>query len=291
MTTTASGDDSLIMETFDPDRPSFDTARDERVSALALADRYVDGYCTICSKPARFVVSSDVLRENLVCPHDSCIGRYRAVTAALAFEYFGDGRRDLDETIHALAEQRKRVYLTETNTSIYRRFAALMPADLFEVSEFLGDEFMPGERVAGVRHENLEHTSFEDAAFDLILTSEVMEHVPDALQAEREIVRLLRPGGRYAFTVPLDPYGPDDIILSEKRPDGTIVHFGEPVYHGDPRRQEGILAYRIFAARALERRFQDLGCSFTTYRVWSQKYGILGNYAWVHVARKRNAEG
>jgi len=282
---------SILIENFDPDRTgSFDTERDLRVSTLALAERYVDGRCNICAKPARFVVSSDVLRENLVCPHDSCIGRYRAVAATLAFEYFGDAQRDLDDVIHALIGQRRRVYLTENNTSIYRRFQALMPADLLEVSEFFGDEFRPGERVDGVRHENLEQTSFEDAAFDLIITSEVMEHVPDALKAEREIVRLLRPGGLYAFTVPLDPYGPDDIILSVKRPDGIIVHFGEPVYHGDPRRQEGVLAYRIFAARALERRFRDLGCTLTTYRVWSQAYGILGNYAWVHVARKANAE-
>lgn len=289
---TASSDDAITIEDFDPDRPnSFDTERDDRVSAQALSEHHVDGHCNICGHPVRFVVSSDVLRENVVCPHDGCIGRYRAVAAVLSHEYFGDCHRDLDETIDALVQAGKHVYLTETNTSVYRRFQSRMPADLFEVSEFFGDEFRPGERVVGVRHENLEETSFEDGVFDLIITSEVMEHVPDTVKAEREIIRLLRPGGAYVFTVPLDPYGSDDTILSLKHPDGTIEHFGEPVYHGDPSRQEGVLAYRIFAVRALERRFRALGCSFKTYRVWSNKYGILGNYAWVHVVRKGERSG
>lgn len=116
-------------------------------------------------------------------------------------------------------------------------------------------------------------SSFDTAAFDLIMTSEGTEHVPDALKAEREIIRLLRRGGLYALTVPLDPYALNDTILWLRRPDGTIVHSGEPVYHGDPRRQEGGLAYRILTARALEQRFRD-----------------LRNYAWVHVARKTNVQ-
>ena len=287
---TSSPDDSIAIESFAPDRPtSFDVERDDRASEKALAVGYVDGWCNICGRRARFIVSSSVFRENLICPHDACIGRHRAIAVALAHEYFGEPDRGLHEVIHALARLRKSVYLTETNTSLYRRFEVLMPPDLLVVSEFFGDDLEPGERVAGVRHENLEHTSFQDAAFDLIITSEVMEHVPDALQAEREIVRLLRPGSLYAFTVPLHPYAIDDTILALKRPDGSIVHFVEPVYHGDPRREGGILAYRIFAANALDRRFRNLGCSFTTYRVWSQTYGILGRDEWVHVVRKANA--
>jgi 2-polyprenyl-3-methyl-5-hydroxy-6-metoxy-1,4-benzoquinol methylase len=41
-----------------------------------------------------------------------------------------------------------------------------------------------------------------DNSFDVILCSEVLEHLPDALMALREFVRLTRPGGRIILTAP-----------------------------------------------------------------------------------------
>ena len=43
---------------------------------------------------------------------------------------------------------------------------------------------------------------FPDATFDCIITSEVLEHVWADASAIRELVRVLRPGGRMAVTVP-----------------------------------------------------------------------------------------
>ncbi|MGH8556899.1 MAG: class I SAM-dependent methyltransferase [Methylococcales bacterium] len=41
-----------------------------------------------------------------------------------------------------------------------------------------------------------------DAAFDVILCSEVFEHLPDALKALDEFARLLKPGGKLIVTAP-----------------------------------------------------------------------------------------
>jgi hypothetical protein len=57
----------------------------------------------------------------------------------------------------------------------------------------------------GVRCEDLGALSYADRAFDLVLTSETLEHVPDLDAALGEIRRVLRPGGRHVFTVPLVP--------------------------------------------------------------------------------------
>lgn len=42
-----------------------------------------------------------------------------------------------------------------------------------------------------------------DASFDVVLCTEVLEHVPDPVAALKEMVRLLKPGGRMLLTAPL----------------------------------------------------------------------------------------
>lgn len=48
---------------------------------------------------------------------------------------------------------------------------------------------------------------FADGSFDVVITSEVLEHVQDDVAAIAEMVRVLRPGGRFAATVPA--WGPE----------------------------------------------------------------------------------
>jgi SAM-dependent methyltransferase len=46
------------------------------------------------------------------------------------------------------------------------------------------------------------HLPFPDGTFDHVICSEVFEHIPDDLDAMRELHRVLRPGGTLAATVP-----------------------------------------------------------------------------------------
>ena len=43
---------------------------------------------------------------------------------------------------------------------------------------------------------------FADASFDRVITSEVLEHIQDDVTAIAELVRVLKPGGTFAATVP-----------------------------------------------------------------------------------------
>ncbi len=62
-------------------------------------------------------------------------------------------------------------------------------------------EIAPGTDV-GVLRGDATRLPFVDGAFDAVLTSEVLEHVPDDVGALAEMSRVLRPGGVFAATVP-----------------------------------------------------------------------------------------
>ena len=53
-----------------------------------------------------------------------------------------------------------------------------------------------------------EDIPLNDESVDVVLCTEVLEHLPDAGQAVREICRILRPGGRAILSIPIppDPY-------------------------------------------------------------------------------------
>jgi len=58
------------------------------------------------------------------------------------------------------------------------------------------------DRLVGVLRGDARRLPFADATFDVVITSEVLEHVQDDVAAIAEMVRVLKPGGRFAATVP-----------------------------------------------------------------------------------------
>ena len=61
---------------------------------------------------------------------------------------------------------------------------------------------IPPEGSLGVLRGDATALPFEDGSFDVVITSEVLEHIQDDRSALSEMVRVLRPGGRFAATVP-----------------------------------------------------------------------------------------
>lgn len=60
---------------------------------------------------------------------------------------------------------------------------------------------------------------FADGSFDLVLATDVIEHVDDDMAALREIRRILKPGGRALITVPAFPalWGLQDDVTGHRR--------------------------------------------------------------------------
>jgi len=66
---------------------------------------------------------------------------------------------------------------------------------------FAAGQSGPGGALIAVRANALS-LPFPDGCFDVVIASEVLEHIPEDLVAMREIARVLRPGGMVAVTVP-----------------------------------------------------------------------------------------
>jgi len=80
-----------------------------------------------------------------------------------------------------------------------------------------------GELHQGVRNENLEQQTFSDAAFDLVITQDVMEHVGRPDRVCQEIARTLRPTGYYIFTTPTYK----DQVATQRR----AIYFDDNIEH------------------------------------------------------------
>ncbi len=63
-------------------------------------------------------------------------------------------------------------------------------------------ELAPGSAHAAVVQGDALALPFADGAFDRVICSEVLEHIPDDRAAMVELARVLRPGGTMAITVP-----------------------------------------------------------------------------------------
>ena len=251
----------VFCESWSLDKDSvFDLAVDARARDEVTRTRVAAGTCNLTGARDTFILCGANFREELIAGGSGSTAAMRTVAAALSWSEFGHPFASVPLTCDALAARAAHVLTTDTSGPLYHSLRAR-----------LGDALTPA------RHENLEKLSFPDASFDLVITRDVMEHVPDPVAAEAEIVRVLRPGGWYVFTIPFYFTLRHDRIRAALHADGTL-HLGQaPEYHTDAGGGErGALVYRDFSEFDLRARFVALGCSFTILRLWSRELGILG---------------
>jgi len=113
------------------------------------------------------------------------------------------------------------------------------------------------ERAAGVAQSPGEHLPFADAAFDVVFSHEVLEHVADDRACVVEMVRVVRRGGRIVVFVPnrLYPFETHGIFWRGR------YHFGNaPLVNWLPDRLRNRLAphVRAYTAGGLRRLFAGL---------------------------------
>lgn len=124
------------------------------------------------------------------------------------------------------------------------------------VSRLTVSEFFPeiprGESRNGVQCQDLQALTFGDDAFDLCSSTEVFEHIADDQKAFKEILRVLRPGGTLAFTVPI--HAATDTVQRAQVVNGETVHLLPPAFHGDRLTgSNSVLVYRDYGLDIVKR--------------------------------------
>jgi SAM-dependent methyltransferase len=124
----------------------------------------------------------------------------------------------------------------------------LSKAKVYYRSYYSSSEEVGSIRPDGVRCEDITRLTFPSSSVDLIVSSDVLEHVPDIGAAFKETHRVLSSGGCHIFTVP-------PRSATRKRAeiiDGEVKFLTEADYHSDPLNPAGILAFWDFGTDAGE---------------------------------------
>lgn len=244
----------------------------------------IEAYCAYCKR--KTLMSVDYLysikngvgqeipnfRERVVCKSCSLNNRLRA-------------------TYHLLQEsfdiKNKDVYITEEVTPFYDSLKG-------KAKSIFGSEYFMDKKSGRVfiekinrevNNEDLTNLSFVGEKFDLVVSLEVLEHVPNYKKAISEIFRVLKRGGSFVFSVPFVATAPKNFTRAIIK-NGTVEHLLPAEYHGDPVDNLGCLCFYHFGWEIIEDLksvgFKEAG----VYSYSSSEFGYLGGGGIILYANK-----
>lgn len=170
------------------------------------------------------------LRESCNCPNCGNSTRTRALAAAILKTKPLKGTKTLKDWVQKA--NKTDINIAEINTC-GKLHPILNLAKHLRYSEYVIDgnwriKFV--NKLKGVAYQDIENLNYKNHTFDLVLHSEVLEHVNNPEKALKECLRVLKDGGVCLFTVPL--------IMSRltkrrtKKVGDKIIYLEEPSFHG-----------------------------------------------------------
>jgi O-antigen biosynthesis protein len=228
------------------------------------------GYCNICgSKTAFLYYKNRSMRESLVCNNCGSISRYRSLARGILRAIYDLTGIESQSISNLPRAHNVSLSIYDTQASVFTPRSTYALPDFLSRCKWIGVQcsvYAPnmefGRKLKrNLSNQNIEALSFGDSSFDIVITSDVLEHVRLDDQAHLEIRRVLKPGGIYVFTVPnhrqsktlhrvfvRNPSNPaDDQFLTEKE------------FHDDPNVVgKKSLVYRIYGTD-LDKKLEELG--------------------------------
>ena len=187
------------------------------------------GCCSLCGWQGRFQRTHPSERETLACGNCRATLRYRGQAEVICQE-LGAGSVSTLADLAASGGLSGLAIYEPGITGPLRPF--LRRAGRYEQSIYDPDQPSGARRADGVVYQDLMATAFPDASFDLVVTSDIFEHVRKPFPAFAEIRRILKPGGLHVWTVPIGmpPPGETRPRVDTSGPEDRMIL--PPVYHG-----------------------------------------------------------
>jgi hypothetical protein len=224
-------------------------------------------WCPICEARTAFIQEGPWLRDQLFCAWCRSIPRWRALLRVL-HDHFPNWRE-------------LRVHESSPGGPASDKLER-------ECHHYLASHFFPdvplGQTKGRFRCENLEDQTFPDGSFDLVVTSDVFEHILDPARAFAEIARTLRNGGAHVFTVPWY-YWKDTLVRAVHEGD-EVRHLEPPDYHGNPIDAAGSLVVTEWGHDLCDFIYRHSGMTTTAVRIRDAREGIDGEFREVFISRK-----
>ncbi|MDC7806198.1 class I SAM-dependent methyltransferase [Luteimonas sp BLCC-B24] len=237
------------------------------------------GICDACGLADGFqpVQHPADIREGLHCKACGCMARQRAVA------------RVLNEILDGVPSPD--IYLTEQASPLYVALRRRFPATVG--TEYISRRWRRLRLMSWlwrhgvfqrIRHGDVTRLGDADASLDAVASLDVLEHVPDATAAFRELARVLRPGGCLVATVPFYQDAQVSTRVASLDAAGNVVFHGAPEYHGDPL-GGGVVCFHHFGWD-LPETLTGAGFSSARLRYVRDPERGLPHGIWVIVARR-----
>ncbi|MCO5153700.1 MULTISPECIES: bifunctional 2-polyprenyl-6-hydroxyphenol methylase/3-demethylubiquinol 3-O-methyltransferase UbiG [unclassified Shinella] len=160
-----------------------------------------------------------------------------------------------------------------------------------EATDLVQTQFYPdlprGSKEREYQCEDLQNLTFPSHVFDLFISLDVMEHIPDPEAAVREICRTLKPGGAMLCTWPVRK---NQVGAIERRvvynDDGTTTNVKPEEWHGNPVDAKGSIVTVDYGYDIHKALSAWGGFDVRVYRFCDRTHGILGEYTEVFLAKR-----
>ena len=228
----------------------------EQPSSASRKERVLDeassyfGICSVCGHLGAFPRENETasIRESFKCESCGSSLRYRE-QARLILEHFSvTGSSNLNELVNEPEFRGLDIYEPGLGGP-FRRIFRTLPG--YRTS-YYWDDLVPGERRDGIQCQDLMNLTFADDSFDLVITSDIFEHVRKPFAGFSEVNRVLKPGGVHVFSVPARcPMRAKSVFRVDTS--GQEDEFVLPAHYHDSPTGEKSLVYTEFGADMVDR--------------------------------------